>query len=455
MTMLETSRAEAATEVTPTLSTAPPSSALGANWTKYLAFGTAAGIAIGDSHLEVALVRARPNGVTIAAQATISDYRHRPPAEWGREFREFLVKHGEKHLSATILLPRREVIVRLASVPGVQKKDMQAALEFQIDSMHPYGDEPVAFAWAKADATTAMVGIIRKSTLDAYIEAFQQAGIAVAGFTFSASALYSALRIFGSAPRDFAIVHDAGNGLLEIYGESVSKPVFSAEFDMAPARAVALAYSELRLTGQEPTTFDRALPIPRNVVTVDTLAYATALAPLAKWNAPYANLLPADSRTVHSRARFIPTVVLALMLAVVGIAWLVYVEIRDQRYLEQLQAEISKVQPNAARADALDRRTAEHRARVALLDQYRQRTQGDIEILAELSRIIPNTVWTSNIDISPDSVTLTGEADQAAPLLKILDSSPYFQKSEFTMGVMKGGQNGESFRIRTFRKVKK
>jgi Tfp pilus assembly protein PilN len=176
---------------------------------------------------------------------------------------------------------------------------------------------------------------------------------------------------------------------------------------------------------------------------------------MARWNSPYANLLPPGRRTVHSRARFIPSIVLGLALLVVGIAWIVYVEIRDQRYLDQLQAEISKVQPLAARADALDRRTADHRARIVLLDQYRQRTQGDIEILAELSRIIPNTVWTSNIDITPDSVTLQGEADQAAPLLKILDSSPYFHDSTFVTGVMKGGQNGEGFRIKTLRKVKK
>jgi Tfp pilus assembly protein PilN len=264
------------------------------------------------------------------------------------------------------------------------------------------------------------------------------------------------LRVFGAAPKDFAIVNDAGNGLLEIYGESAAKPVFSAEFDMAPARALALAYSELRLTGKEPATFDRALPIPRNVIHVDVLAYAAALASLAKWNAPYANLLPASRRKVHSRVRFIPSIVLGVMLLAVGIAWLVYANIRDERYLQQLQAEIARVQPNAARADALDRLTAEHRARIVLLDQYRQRTQADIELLAELSRIIPTTVWTNNIDISPDSVTLVGEADQAAPLLKVIDSSPFFEKrTEFTSGVMKGGTNGEGFRIRAFRKAKK
>jgi hypothetical protein len=49
---------------------------------------------------------------------------------------------------------------------------------------------------------------------------------------------------------------------------------------------------------------------------------------------------------------------------------------------------------------------------------------------------------------------LTGEADQAAPLLKILDSSPLFRNSEFSMGVMRG-QNGEAFRIRTYRKAHK
>ena len=449
MTMVETE------SLAPTVSSPPPSSADGANWTKYAAFGTSCGVTIGESVLEIALVRARPNGVTVAAQATISDYRHRPAAEWGKEFRDFLARNGEKHLSATVLLPRHAVIVRVAAVPGVQKKDVAAALEFQIDSMHPFGDEAVAFAWAKADANNVMVGVVRQSVIDGYVELFEQAGIAVAGFTFSASALYSALRVFGDAPKDFAIVHDAGNSLLEIYGESTGKPVFSAEFDLAPARAIALAYSELRLTGKEPTTFERALPVPRNVINVDVLAYATALAPLGRWNSTYANLLPAAKRTVHSRARFIPSIVLGLALLVVGIAWLVYAGIRDERYLQELQSEISKVQPRAAFADALDKRTAEHRARVALLDQYRQRTQGDIEVLAELSRIIPTTVWTSNIDITADSVTLVGEADQAAPLLKVLDSSPFFQRSEFTMGVMKGGQNGESFRIRTFRKVKK
>jgi hypothetical protein len=45
---------------------------------------------------------------------------------------------------------------------------------------------------------------------------------------------------------------------------------------------------------------------------------------------------------------------------------------------------------------------------------------------------------------------LTGEADQAAGLLKTLDASPLFQNSEFTMGISRMGA-AEVFRIRTQR----
>ena len=46
---------------------------------------------------------------------------------------------------------------------------------------------------------------------------------------------------------------------------------------------------------------------------------------------------------------------------------------------------------------------------------------------------------------------ISGEADQAAPLLKLLDSSPLFQNSEFALSVSRNAQT-EQFRIRTLRR---
>src|ERR1700728_413244 len=81
-------------------------------WRRALAFGTGFGIAIGERHLEAAIVRARPAGPTLIAATVIHDFRNRPAAEWGAELLKFVEAAGGKGLAATVLFPRAEVIVR-------------------------------------------------------------------------------------------------------------------------------------------------------------------------------------------------------------------------------------------------------------------------------------------------------------------------------------------------------
>ncbi|MDQ6708035.1 MAG: PilN domain-containing protein, partial [Acidobacteriota bacterium] len=95
----------------------------------------------------------------------------------------------------------------------------------------------------------------------------------------------------------------------------------------------------------------------------------------------------------------------------------------------------------------------QQRARTVLLDEFRKRSQADLDTLTELTRLLPPPIWTTMIEVNRDSVVIGGEADQAAPLLKILDGSPFFQNSEFAMSVVKAGPN-EVFRIKTGRKAK-
>ena len=114
-------------------------------------FGTGFGIAAGAKNLDVTIVRARASGPSIVGTATIRDFRERPAAEWGAELSRFLAGAREKHLAATLVLPRDESIVRTLHLAGVSDKDLRSAIELQIDTLHPYGDEDVVWsqcAWA-------------------------------------------------------------------------------------------------------------------------------------------------------------------------------------------------------------------------------------------------------------------------------------------------------------------
>ena len=83
------------------------------------AFGSGIGIQIGGSHLEVAAARVRPSRIRVLGRLTIENFVTRPAAEWGSEYARFLKSLGIGHLSATVLLPRGEVIVRQLPGAGV------------------------------------------------------------------------------------------------------------------------------------------------------------------------------------------------------------------------------------------------------------------------------------------------------------------------------------------------
>ncbi len=54
------------------------------------------------------------------------------------------------------------------------------------------------------------------------------------------------------------------------------------------------------------------------------------------------------------------------------------------------------------------------------------------------------------MQLTRDSATIAGEADQAAALLKILDSSHQFKNSAFTLPIARG-VGGDIFNIRSAR----
>ncbi len=441
-----------------------PGSPSRTNWKKFIAVGSGIGIEIGVKHLEVTAVRVRPNGIGVLGTTSIRDFGQRPAAEWGKEYARFLLDTHIAHLAATVLLPRREIIVRQIALPGVEARDLASAIALQIDTLHPYGDEPIVYGWSRAGAGGALIGILRQTALDRYCSLFAEAGVAVASFTFSASAIHAAHRIpAASLPTTadgFVALNTSDGGVLEVYGESPARPVFSAEFDPPADRAVALAISELRLEpSHEAVPLDRALPAPRvnpvsNNLAQRALPYAAALAGACPWLVPSANLLPVGQRRSNSRVMYIPTIVLgALLLLALG-ALAVHSSWEDHRYLADLETQIATIEPRAKRAVALDRELIRAQNRTRLLDEFRSRTKRDLETLNGLTGLLPPPVWTSIVDLGPDAVGISGEADQAAPLLKVLDASPYFQGSAFQGPIAKAPSGGgaEQFQIRSVRR---
>ena len=424
---------------------------------KWAAIGSGAGIQIagprGSESLRISAVRVRPQGGRVLGGFTVEDFQHQPAAAWGADYAAFLGKLGIRHVAANVVLPRHEVIVRQLALPGVSGNDLAGAVRFQLDGLHPYSEEDVVSSWTRLEhSSTVLVAIARAQTVQHYATLFAEAGIKIAGFTCSAAVTYSALRLFGQTPPAEILAYEAGESDVEIYGESPSKPVFSAAFNIRPDsaeldRAVALASSELRFEAAPP------LYALHDLLGADpALPYAAALASACPRLCLPLNLLPAEQRQTSSPMVWVPSTALTVLVLLAAGATTALPGFENRRYLRELDAEIAKVQPAVTRAAAIDREIELTRKRTVLLDSFRSRSKADMDVLAEMTRLLAAPVWLSSLELNGQQVAVTGETDQAAPLLKVIDASPQFESSEFVSPPVRSA-GGEIFRIRTTREA--
>jgi hypothetical protein len=429
-----------------------PASLIPTSLRKWAAIGSGAGLEIagprGSESLRISAVRVRPQGARVLGGFTVEDFERQPAASWGADYAAFLGKLGIRHVAANVVLPRHEVIVRQLALPGVSGQDLAAAVRFQLDGLHPYNEEDVLSSWTRLEhSSTVLVAIVRAETIQRYAALFAEAGIKIAGFTCSAAVIYSALRLFGKTLPAELLAYEAGEGGVEIYGESPSKPVFSAAFNVEVERAAEMASAELRF---ESAPAIHALP---ELLGADpALPYAAALASACPRLCLPLNLLPAEQRQTSSAMVWVPSTALGVLVLLAAGASTALPGFEDRRYLRELGAEIAKVQPAAARAAAIDREIDATRKRTILLDSFRARSKADMDVLAEMTRLLAPPAWLSSLELNGQQVAVTGETDQAALLLKAIDASPQFESSEFVSPPVRSA-TGELFRIRTTREA--
>lgn len=424
---------------------------------KWLAIGTGVGIEIGHEDLQITVTRVRPSGVSVLGSLTVHRFREQPAAEWGAVYANFLRKLGQRHLAAQVLLPREAVVVRQIQLPGVADKDIAAALKFQIDSLHPFQEDEVIYDHARiGKTTTVLVGIGRRDVVDQYATLFAEAGVKISAFTFSAATLYASVRMLSQPPSDGFLAFGKAEDELEAYGESPARPVFSARLDESLERARIMALSELRLPPETESlaltdVLPKPLAVPDDYETVrGVFVYATAMAGACPWLALSTNLLPIELRKSSSRLIYVPTIVLAVLVVAMTIIFSAYTSFEDKRYLGRLQTEIQRIQPRAQMAVTLDKKIAITRNRAQALDNFRRRLKDDMNAINDLSGILVPPAWLTSLQLTRDSLSISGEAERAEALLKLLDSSKQFRRSEFTLPIARGA-NGEVFSLHSAR----
>ena len=155
------------------------------------------------------------------------------------------------------------------------------------------------------------------------------------------------------------------------------------------------------------------------------------------------NLIPATDRPayVHQRKRLNWTLAGALALVmVVVMAQSIY--LRD-RAVKQLRSDVASLRAESESVMALQRDVDAALEAANFLADQRYNEPVSVQVLDELSRIMPDHFWLQQLQIRGSTVILMGFAEGSQALIEILNDSPLFDDAEFRGRVSIDANTGE------------
>ncbi|MES9945461.1 MAG: PilN domain-containing protein [Candidatus Thiodiazotropha sp.] len=160
------------------------------------------------------------------------------------------------------------------------------------------------------------------------------------------------------------------------------------------------------------------------------------------------NLLPPEKREKpHKRYRLLNLALfLFLLLLITGSLMLPLWQ--KSTLLKQLETELDEYKSKATQVAALREQVTSARDETRFLEEKKINSKPVLEILLELTLLLPDDTWVSNLEVRENTVHLHGQSTASASLIPILETSKLFQNVSFRSPVTRSKKNNtERFHI--------
>lgn len=143
------------------------------------------------------------------------------------------------------------------------------------------------------------------------------------------------------------------------------------------------------------------------------------------------NLIPESQRPryVYRRAR-LNWVLAGVALLVLGLVMAQSLYLR-MNTVESLQAEVDALRIEADQVMSLQSQLEDSLQAANFLAERRRRQPVVIQVLDEVSRVLPGDMWINQLQVRGDQLTLMGLADGSSRLIEIINASPLLDDAAF------------------------
>ena len=442
-------------------------------------FQTSLGIDIQDHSVSVAYLKGSYKGVRLAAHASYVFEKEIPLIEKidliGGMVQDFLKKKSISPAAVFLGIPREAAILRYIELPLAVKENLKKSLGYELEKYVPFSPGDIYYDYQvisenKTEGKLRILLIVaKKESVDPYLSLAGSIGLGISGIEIGSTAIanyFWSQRDLIATDR-FAIVC-LREGFLEVnllrkgyldYSKSVNQEKHEADLpDVINQELKKLRKdsenSEDRLhtvfCGFDiyPELFNRIdinenleirpVDLARSGIPVSNLvpAYGLALKGIKKLPTDI-NLMPEALRKRPNKIAYYTMIVLAGLLILAGLAWVGSRIASQQLHLRQLNTEIARLNGEVSRIEQTKAKCKDIEYQIDDLSGLYGEGISVLEVLKELSVIIPKTAWVRGFTFSDKDkeVRIDGRAESSSELIPSLESSHLFSDVVFLSSI--------------------
>jgi general secretion pathway protein L len=162
------------------------------------------------------------------------------------------------------------------------------------------------------------------------------------------------------------------------------------------------------------------------------------------------NFLESDPKIASRRGKYFHPNAILVGLALVLVCCAMFLVVhKHEGALAQLQRDIAHARGDAQNVRRLLDRAEADLARVASLRRMKRESVLVVQTIEELSRLIPDSAWLTDLRIEGDTVEFSGFAQSAANLLSLLERSAHFTDAALAAPLtLESREDKERFSVR-------
>jgi len=384
---------------------------------------------------------------------------------------ELVSKNGIRKDRVILSIPRERLVYRFMRLPSTAKENLRKVIEYESPKYVPFEKSEILLDFQilkeDKDGMDLFSVFAKRKEIDYYLSLLKSIGIkpqalrvstgaAITLFQYHQKTKQGGYTLLIEMEKEFWEINILKDGVLK---DSILLPVeeerektnLFAILPMAGMREEEVKASPIYLYGRykdekkieeiglKPSRIPfEKISLPKNDFNSSAF-YPSIGLPLCGMIKPSleVNLLPLEMRIRKVQvwkpifySIFFLTLFLSILLPIGE--WRGY-----QAKLQRLKELEKGMKPEVSAVETLEKERGEIIKEVSEFEKVSREEVNKIEILREITKILPPSVWIWNLKYKSNEIEINGFADSASDLITVIDRSPTFEKVEFSAPITK------------------